>query len=333
MKIKRNIQIPTGNILVVEGEKADLELLSLYDYGKDVNVKADFLGLERKLDKVEHTAKLLPLEDKWVITVSTQYKCLMGCKFCDCPKIKFSGRDINATHNDLINQIKCGLALHPEVKSSKHLNVHFARIGEPTWNPEVWSAAMWIKATLKNAHPVVSTMMPKDNPNLKSFIEDWMYIKNTVFNGNAGLQLSINSTDEKERTHMFSGSCLSLGAIAGVMDGKTPIGRKITLNFAVAGYTIDPSVLLHYFNPKHYIVKLTPMHKTQLALANNIVTDGDYTTYAPYEHYEEALKKAGYDVLVFIASKEEDLGRITCGNAILSGSNPLIPYIDIQCEQ
>jgi 23S rRNA (adenine2503-C2)-methyltransferase len=30
------------------------------------------------------------------------------------------------------------------------------------------------------------------------------------------------------------------------------------------------------------------------------------------------LKQAGYDVIVFIPSKEEDESRITCGNAILS---------------
>jgi hypothetical protein len=38
MKILRNIEVPTGNILVVEGEKGKLEMLSLSDYGKDVNV-------------------------------------------------------------------------------------------------------------------------------------------------------------------------------------------------------------------------------------------------------------------------------------------------------
>jgi hypothetical protein len=37
---------------------------------------------------------------------------------------------------------------------------------------------------------------------------------------------------------------------------------------------------------------------------------------------------AGYDVLVFIASEYEDLGRITCGNAILSGTVPECPYTE-----
>ena len=38
------------------------------------------------------------------------------------------------------------------------------------------------------------------------------------------------------------------------------------------------------------------------------------------------MKKVGFDVLVFIASEYEDLGRITCGNAILSGTLPECPY-------
>ena len=114
------------------------------------------------------------------------------------------------------------------------------------------------------------------------------------------------------------------------MDGSIPNGRKITLNFAVADYEVDPNILLKYFNPDDYVIKLTPMHKTETALKNEVETSGDYTTYHPYKKYEEVLKKAGYDVLVFIASEYEDLGRTTCGNAILAGTIPLSPYRIIQ---
>ena len=41
------------------------------------------------------------------------------------------------------------------------------------------------------------------------------------------------------------------------------------------------------------------------------------------------IKAVGYDVLVFIASEYEDLGRITCGNAILSGTTPQCPYEEV----
>ncbi len=309
MKIIQNINVPTGNILIVEGQKGKLEMLSIGDYGKDVNLTRQ---------KVEHV-KLLPLSEKWVITISTQYGCSMGCTFCDVPMV---GAGKNATFYDLINQVLTGITLHPEIKSTKRLNIHFARMGEPTFNPTVLDAAKWFHTHLlpehEVVHPVVSTMMPKRNEWLKLFIHTWMRMKNRLYGGNAGLQLSINSTNEGERNIMFNGNALSLPEIAKIMDGIVPVGRKITLNFAVAGYEIDPDVLLRYFNPELYIIKLTPMHKTNTAESNDIKTSGKYTEYYPYKEYDINLQNAGYEVLVFIASKEEDESKITCGNAILS---------------
>lgn len=321
MKILERIPVPTGDILIVQGEKGKLEMLSIGDYGKDVNLKADCLGLEREPQPVEHQ-EMMPLEEKWVVTISTQYGCSMGCKFCDVPKV---GPGKNATYYDLIDQVRVGIDLHPEVTHTKRLNVHFARMGEPTWNMYVIEAALWMKKNLKGmrVHPVVSTMMPRKNKRLDAFLQMWMQTKNGVYAGNAGLQLSINSTDEEERERMFGGSAMTFAEMDRLLQElPIPKGRKITLNFAVADYTIDPSVLLAYFNPEWYIIKLTPMHKTAKCVESGVVTEGDYTTYAPYQHHEEALKAAGYDVLVFIASREEDEGRITCGNAILSGTRP-----------
>ena len=321
MKILNNFQVPTGNILIVDGELGKLEMLSLGDYGKDVNLKSDALGLTREITRVEHT-KLLPLEDKWVITISTQYGCSMNCTFCDVPKV---GPGRNATEKDLIHQVLTGIKLHPDVEFSKRLNIHFARMGEPSWNPNVLDATKWMKTHLDSEfhiHPVVSTMMPRRNEWLKTFIHTWCRMKNRLLKGEAGLQLSINSTNEDERAIMFSNNASTLEQIAKIMEGIIPNGRKITLNFAIAGYEIDPSVLLKYFDPDYFICKLTPMHKTKSSIDNNIMTDGDYSTFYPYKKDEEVLVKAGYDVLVFIASPEEDNSRITCGNAILSGTKP-----------
>jgi len=328
MQMLRNLEVPTGNILVVKGEKGSLEMLSLGDYGKEVNIKCDALGLSRPIDKLIHT-KTMPLEEKWVITISTQYGCSMHCAFCDVPNV---GPGKNATERDLINQVLTGIKLHPEVEYSKRMNIHFARMGEPTWNPYVLDTTKWLKTHIDpeyHIHPVVSTMMPRNNIWLKTFVHDWMRIKNRLLKGEAGLQLSINSTDEEERERMFSGNACSLEEIAGIMGGIVPNGRKITLNFAVADYAVDEKVLRKYFSPEDYICKLTPMHKTKKALENNIKTAEDYTTYTPYKRLESRLKNAGYDVLVFIASEEEDLGRITCGNAILSGTKPECKYREI----
>jgi len=317
MDILQNIKVPTGNILVVSGDIGKLELISVGDYGKDVNMKADFLGLSREPSPIRHT-DIMPLTKKWVITVSTQYGCAMGCNFCDVPLV---GNGENCTENDIVNQVKTAMSLHPEITHTDRLNIHFARMGEPTWNFNLLKAMTRICDDIVgfNIHPVISTMMPKNNKELSLFMCWWMDVKNIIFKGNAGLQLSINSTSEAERNIMFNNNCLPLNGIHKIMKDLIPKGRKIALNFAMADYEIDPQILLKYFDPKYYICKLTPMHKTSTALKNDIKTKGDYTSYYSYKYYERALLRAGYDVIVFIASKEEDLSRITCGNAILSG--------------
>lgn len=329
MKILKNIKVPTGNILIVNGEKGKLECLSIGDYGKEANLKADFMGLTREIEHVEHQ-KILALSEKWVITISTQYGCSMNCKFCDVPKV---GKGINATYDDLKNQIIKGLSLHPEITQTNRLNIHYARMGEPTWNWNVLEFTKNMKAELSPfignslIHPVISTMLPKNNKKLQDYLDVWMEIKNENFLGDAGLQFSINSTSDIERENMFSGNSLGLSEISDI--GKNlnmPKGRKITLNFAVADYEINAEKLRDLFDPEKFVVKLTPMHKTHTAIKNGIETSGDYTTMYPYLHIEEELKNVGFDVLVFIASEYEDLGRITCGNAILSGSMPDCPY-------
>jgi 23S rRNA (adenine2503-C2)-methyltransferase len=322
MKITRRLSVPTGDILIGDGERGPLEFLSLGDYGQHVN-----LNQHRK---VAHQA-MLHLSEKWVVTVSTQYGCPICCEFCDVSRVSFKG---NATAQDLIGQVQAAMSIHPEVRTSDRLNVHFARMGEPTFNPAVFECAKWLRS-LEPAflvHPVVSTMMPAKNARLASFLQRWVEVyKNREYGGNAGLQLSINSTDEMERRRMFRGNALSLPEISDLMAQiEPPVGRKFTLNFAVAGYEINPDVLLRHFSPDHYVCKLTPMHKTAEALQHGVKTAGDYTDFYPYQQHEERLKQAGYDVLTFIASAEEDLGRITCGNAILSGTLPLVDYREVR---
>jgi 23S rRNA (adenine2503-C2)-methyltransferase len=309
METVKEIKVPTGKILIVKGDKGKLECLSLGDYGKAIN-----LNQHRK---VLHT-DLLPLSEKWVCTISTQYGCSSGCKFCDVPKC---GSGINATLDDLMQQVMTVRNMHEEVRTCERFNIHYARMGEPTWNNAVLDSAILLKYALPDfiVHPVVSTMMPMKNKNLAHFIWTWCHIKNEYYNGEAGLQLSINSTSLKERHEMFSGNALPLRYISDIMKRvSNPVGRKYTLNFAIAGYFIDAEYLKELFDPDYFVCKLTPMHKTSSALKNGIETNGDYTESYPYEEDEYNLKKAGFDVLTFIASKEEDESRITCGNAILA---------------
>ena len=324
MQLVKKIIVPTGEIYIGQGDKGWLEFLSLGDYGQSVNLNQH--------KRVVHQ-EMQPLSEKWVVTISTQYGCYQKCTFCDVPKVACAG---NCTFHDLTGQILSAITAHPEVTETKRLNVHFARMGEPTWNPAVLDCGKWLHDHIGPefpVHPVVSTMMPRKNEWLKLFIHTWMRMKNRMYGGNAGLQLSINSTDEDERARMFRGGACSLAEISRIMEGIVPVGRKITLNFAVCNYKIDPKVLRLYFDPALYVVKLTPMHKTSSALKNGIKTAGDYTDFHPYLEHETALRDAGYDVLTFIASEEEDLGRITCGNAILSGSMPEVEHEVVEASR
>lgn len=329
----RNIKVPTGNICVMQGDKGLIEFLSIGDYGKNQNIKADFLGITKEINGVPN-GDIMPLSEKWVITISTQYGCSIGCKFCDVPKV---GKGINATLNDLINQLIEGLKLHPEIKKTKRLNLHYARMGEPTFNWNVFNHVTQLHDIVRPyigeslIHPVISTMLPRSNKRLKEYLQYWCEIKNFIYNGDAGLQFSINSTDDDQRNEMFSNSSLSLKEISDIgYRLPDPIGRKYALNFALAdNYIIDAIKLKAYFNPDKFMIKITPMHKTRSCEENNILTTGGYDRFVPYQKAEDGLKTIGFDVIVFIPSYDEDLGLITCGNAILSGNMPKIPYNEI----
>lgn len=324
MKLVKKTEVPTGEIYVAQGERGYLEFLTVGDYGKDANIKADFLGITRELNGVPN-GETMPLTEKWVVTISTQYGCSMNCKFCDVPKV---GPGKNATYNDLIGQIETALSMHPEITVTKRLNIHFARMGEPTWNPDVLQCARDIRKAIRPyigrslVHPVVSTMLPKNNKNLIPFLQDWIDIKNYDYRGDAGLQFSINSTDDEQRDYLFSGNSLSLKEISEI--GRLlpdPVGRKYALNFALADDTIiDADKLAELFSPHKFMVKITPLHKTDACEDNDLKTSGGYDYFTPYKDKEQALIKAGFDVIVFVPSYDEDNGLITCGNAILSGS-------------
>lgn len=313
------IETHTGKIYV--DKEKQLEFLTVGDYGKENNIKADFLGLHKEINGVKHHK--VDLTNKWVATISTQKGCPMKCKFCDCPEYGFYG---NVTLEELIYEIQTILE-HENIDYTNRFNVHFARMGEPTFNWNVIDFAnnelkplveKFIKA--KTIHPVVSTMLPKSNKRLEEFLLRWCEIKNNEYDGEAGLQLSINSTNDAQRNIQFRNMSLSLSEIS-FLTTKLPLprGRKYTLNFAVTKDTIlDAKELSRLFDKEKFIVKITPIHKTNSALNNGFDVATSYDDYDVYRDFEKPLLKEGWDVIVFVPSKEEDSDRITCGNALIS---------------
>lgn len=310
--------------IIVSDDELKLEYLYVGDYGKENNIKADFLGYTKRIEKVEH--REVDITDKLVVTVSSQKGCPMACDFCDCPKFGFHG---NCSAVELVSEITTGIALSG-IKKGQRLNVHFARMGEPTFNPDVIRAAVMIAELVdpvcntvgfNEYHPVVSTMMPRGNENLENFLREWV-TQGKVYGGKDGfgLQFSINTLDEADRNKMFRNRSLSLQEIGDIIKRlPAPGKRKYTLNFAVTSKSnLNPALMDKYFNKNRCIVKITPIHETHEAVSQGyeIVKDFDV-----YERFEKPLVEAGWNVIVFIPSEEEDKDRITCGNSLIASAD------------
>lgn len=322
-------KIPTGFLFTDNYSLGELETLSIGDYGKEKNIKADFLGFTKELNGVENCA-IKSLTEKWVITLSTQYGCQQNCTFCDCPKIRFKG---NASFGDLKKQFYSAVGCFPKVKYTDRLNLHYARMGEPLFNKAVFDFTEWLwrnKTKIKDdlglriecLHPVLTTSLPWKLSQLEERLLRWVDIKNNLYNGQAGLQISVNSTSDDQRKFMFSGNAMKLGNFAKIAEQfPDPIGRKYTLNFALAsGNIVDAKKLASMFDTDKWMCKITPIHNNDACKKNSIETIGGYESYLPYKQVEEDLKASGFDTLVFVPSMDEENGLVTCGNAILSGS-------------
>jgi len=322
-------QIPTGYLFSDDYSKGKLETLSIGDYGKSVNVKADFLGYTREIDGVPNT-HCMPLSEKWVITISTQYGCQCDCSFCDVPKVQWRG---NATLGDLWGQLSSAIRLFPHCKYTERMNIHFARMGDPIFNPAVfefskilqqekrqWNDRLGIR--VETIHPVLTTSLPRWFPGLEARILEWCDIKNEVYHGQAGLQFSINSTNEDHRKATFRRGALTLEELAEIAKRMPdPISRKYCLNFAFSDeYELDGAKLYRLFSPDKFMVKITPIHNNTACRENGIKTAEGYESFKPYRRAEEAAKDAGFDTLVFIPSMDEEDGLVTCGNVVLGGS-------------
>ena len=329
IKMNKINTLPTGYLFTIDGERGELEVLSIGDYGKKANVKADFLGYTEHIKGVINQP-CMPLSEKWVVTLSTQYGCPQKCNFCQVPEIPFKG---NVSFLDLKNQLYNALSLFPDVSYTERLNIHFARMGEPIYNPAVIDFAIWLqkeKRTFQKEtgisfeviHPVLTTSLPRRFKRLKESLLRWIDVKNNIYNGQAGLQISINSSNEDQRQEMFGGESITLEEFSTIAkDFEPPLARKYCLNIAYAsGNEIDGKKLATLFNPDYWMCKITPIHNNDICRKNGIETIDGYSSYEPYLYPETELKAAGFDVLVFIPSMDEEQGLVTCGNLIIGGS-------------
>lgn len=313
------IKKPNGMLFVDDTKR--LEFVSIPGRAFKDKVKADFLGYTN--ENVGKNDAIPSYETAWYTMISNQKGCPMLCSFCDCPAYGFYG---NVSESELMWQIETILKSN-DVTETKLFEVDFMRMGEPSLNPDILKFIENDLIDLVSSHidadviyPYVSTMLPKANKRVENFLLEFCRIKNTVYNGNAAIQFSINTTDEKTRNKIFNNRSLSLPEIAKIAE-KMPIpkGRKYALNFAVTKDSIiDAKYIDSLFDKEKFLIKITPIHETFNAVDNGFVITTEYQSFDVYRKFEKSFIKLGWDVLIFLDTKGEDDDDLTCGKLLLS---------------
>jgi len=169
--------------------------------------------------------------------------------------------------------------------------------------------------------PSISTVAPAGSDD---FFERLLEVKRRRYpGGRFQLQFSIHTTEEGLRDRMVPIPKWDFARIAGYARRFREDGdKKITLNFALAdGMPVDPKVLLEYFSPEDFIIKITPINPTHRAMENSLVSYID--AYAGDREYEvvDALSSAGYGVILSIGEVEENRIGSNCGQYVMRHLN------------
>ena len=267
----------------------------------------------KHIEFVESVQPPIPREKKWVLIVSTLYGCPVSCRFCDAGE-NYKGK---LSKNEILSQIDYMIEKRfPNRKVPvEKFKIQFARMGEPAFNQNVLN----ILEELPGAYdapgllPSLSTIAPEGTDR---FFERLLEIKEKVYKGRFQLQFSIHTTDLKLRDWLIPQEKWGFGKIAEYGEAFYQNNeRKITLNFALAeGMPVNPDVLLRHFTPDKFIIKITPVNPTFRACKNEISSH----ILPDKEKYEiiEALREAGYEVILSIGELEENHIGSNCGQHI-----------------
>jgi 23S rRNA (adenine2503-C2)-methyltransferase len=99
-----------------------------------------------------------------------------------------------------------------------------------------------------------------------------------------------------------------------------PGGRKITLNFALSTVSItEPDVLIRYFDPELFIIKLTPLNPTFKAAESKL--HSLITSENSYYEIVDQLEEKGYEVILSIGEWEENQIGSNCGQYVQAYRN------------
>ena len=264
------------------------------------------------IEFVESLQPPIPREKKWVLIVSTLFGCPVACRLCDAGSY-YQGK---LSKDDIISQIDFLVKKrYPDRKIPvEKFKIQFARLGEPSFNQNVLEALKYLPELYKapGLLPSLSTVAPLC---ADKFFKDLLEIKKKYFKHRFQFQFSIHTTDESLRNWLIPIRKWSFQKMADYGTEFYNDGcSKISLNFALSsGGSIDPNILLKFFNPNIFIIKITPVNPTYQAKRNNI------TSAIPHKGGGDIVKElrvAGYDVIISTGEFEENLIGSNCGQYI-----------------
>jgi len=267
----------------------------------------------KQFEFVESIQPPLTIKQKWVLILSTLYGCPVGCKFCDAGGNyhgKLSFDELMFQIDYLINQ-----RFPNKYVDSDKFKIQFARMGEPSFNDNVLNVLEAIPSTfsMKSFVPSLSTIAPVGTDN---FFKKLLKIKENLYPNDFQLQFSLHSTDEVQRDELVPIKKWSFEKISEY--GRrfySPMGKKITLNFAMGKTNIlNIKELKYYFDPKIFLVKLTPVNPTFKAKENKI----ESLIKPGIKNYSliNELNEEGFEVILSIGELEENKIGSNCGQYI-----------------
>ena len=249
MKVKKSKKFANGIVyaLVLEDGKL-IEVTDTYlpSYTKD--------AIGRKQNMLDND-DLGDRSQRWMVGVSTQSGCPVGCKFCATGQMK-GWR--NLTAEEIRDQVLFVINNNPDYdpNDAHEFKINYTRMGEPFLNVEnLREAIEMITELYPNTHHYVSTIGIKD--------ADYSWIKDNIT-----LQLSLHSLDEEKRNWLIpfrrKNSIKELGRI------RTESKLKTTLNLTLVEEDFKICEIKKYFDKDSFFIKLSPINPNATSDKNEL---------------------------------------------------------------
>lgn len=235
--------------------------------------------------------------EKHKIVFECQKGCVMRCK--DCERYKISKGGINSLEDmqkAVLNSIL--LIKQQGVNHIGKLYLYFFNLGEPSFNSNI---NIFLKDILLNdlqkigikidiINPVITTILPKNNPCIKDFVYELMFIKNNIYKGNIDINFNIYSMNENIRNEHYNNMTMSLNDIYEMFEIiPKPKQRKYGLIFNGDKMTRDDILsIVEHMNNLSFIVKIEfydkEKWKSNKYLFQKILNDAKFKCIIKYIH-------------------------------------------------